>query len=114
MTIRKITLPNGNVEYRNEFGELHNPEVPAKVTTAGTEYRINGLLHREGDKPAIEEGADGTKRWYKNGQLHRDGDKPAIDWASGDKEWYKNGQLHRDGDKPAIEWASGTKKWYKE
>ena len=38
---------------------------------------------------------NGTKEWRKNGLLHRENDKPAIKKANGDKKWYKNGQLHR-------------------
>ena len=139
-TTRRIELPNGNVEYRNEFGELHSPEGHSRVDSAGhPEYRINGLLHsqgdkpakigsvpfvgpsalyykngklhRDGDKPAII-GKEGTRKWYREGNLHREGDKPAIITSFGARTWYKNGVPHRDGGKPFFEADNGTKKWY--
>lgn len=33
-------------------------------------YHLNGLLHRDDDKPSYED-FNGTKKWYKNGVLHR-------------------------------------------
>jgi hypothetical protein len=52
-----------------------------------------------------------VKQWHKNGVLHRDGDKPAqvttmkSDMGSGRyvkrQAWFKAGHIHRDGDKPA-------------
>jgi hypothetical protein len=38
--------------------------------------------------------ADGSQYWYKNGKLHRDGDKPAIDQNDGTREWYRNGEKY--------------------
>jgi hypothetical protein len=60
----------------------------------------------------VEENKD-CKVWYRNGILHRDGDLPAIIWEDRGNEWWKNGKRHREGDLPAIEWASGTKEWWK-
>jgi hypothetical protein len=31
--------------------------------------------------------------WHLNGLLHRDGDLPAIVYSDGDKTWYKNGLM---------------------
>ena len=114
MTTRKITLPNGNAEYRNEFGELHREDGPAlhNPKTGAAEYRINGQLHSLNDEPATL--FQGGKFWYKHGQLHRDEDKPAVEYPSGYKEWHKNGKSHRDEDKPAVVYPSGTKMWYKQ
>ena len=57
----------------------------------------------------------GTKRWYnEKGQLHRDGDKPAVEDINGYKAWYQNGKRHRDGDKPTVERANCDKQWYKQ
>lgn len=46
-----------------------------------TEYKKDGKLHREGDKPAhIIKDAQGNvleEEYFKDNQLHRDGDKPA-------------------------------------
>ena len=54
-------------------------------------YRMDDKLHRENDKPAIED-ADGMKEWYYKGKLHRENDKPAIENADGTKEWWLNGK----------------------
>ena len=76
------------------------------------EWFLNGLHHRDNDKPAIE-WIDGSKHWYKNGLRHRDNDKPAIEYSVDNyctKEWWLNGKLHRDNSH-AIEYANGTKAW---
>jgi uncharacterized protein len=41
-----------------------------------TTYTVDGIIHREGDLPAVE-CENGTVMWYQNGQLHRDNDLPA-------------------------------------
>ena len=38
----------------------------------------------------------GNTEYYKNGVLHRDGDLPAVISARGDLEYWKNGRRHRD------------------
>ena len=43
----------------------------------------------------------GITEYYKNGVLHRDGDLPAVITVGGHKEYWKNGQRHRDNG-PAI------------
>lgn len=77
------------------------------VSNYKTEWRQNGLLHRE-DGPAIE-WADGGKSWWLNGKRHRE-DGPAMD-LSNHKEWWINGQRHRE-DGPAIIWGDGDKEWW--
>ena len=59
----------------------------------------------------VREYSNGDKLWYKNNKLHREDDKPAVENANGDKTWYKNGKLHRE-DGPAIEYPDGDKYWY--
>lgn len=72
-------------------------------------WRMNGLLNRDGDRPAAEF-VYGCKRWYVNDALHRDGDKPA--WISEtEQEWYQHGLLHRDNG-PAAIWDDGTRMWF--
>ena len=71
----------------------------------------HGLLHREGDQPAIVH-ADGTLEWYIKGQRHREQDQPAWIGADGTREWYQHDQHHRDGDRPAIIRVNGTQEWY--
>ena len=78
------------------------------VYNTKTEWRFNGILHRE-DGPALAR-ANGTRAWFINGELHRL-DGPAIEWASGTKQWFKNGKLHRE-DGPAIEYPDGNGSWW--
>ena len=77
-------------------------------------YYRDGLLHRDGDEPAVDHGGD--LEYYKNGIRHRDGDKAAIKYHQTNgwelepnkkeaccfKAYYKNGLRHRDADKPAY------------
>lgn len=96
---------DGNLNMYNLFNELHSfGDLPAVVYNDGSkEWYKNGILHRDGDKPAVI--SNGMKVWYKNGQIHRDGDKPAVIRNDGVKQvliYYKNGQIHRDNFKPAI------------
>lgn len=53
-------------------------------------------------KNGLIEDENGDKYWYKKGLLHRDGDLPAVELSNGTKAWYKDGLLHRDDDLPAI------------
>ena len=48
----------------------------------------------------------------KNGVLHRDGDLPAIITVRGHMEYWKNGKRHRDHG-PAIIRQNGVCSWYK-
>ena len=82
-------------------------EYTVKVYPDGTEWWLNGQLHRA-DGPAIE-CSTGYKKWYLNGQLHR-ADGPAVERSNGYKEWWLNGQRHRDNG-PAVEHSDGTKEW---
>jgi len=50
------------------------------------------------------------QEWYVNGLRHREHDKPAIRSGPHYAEWYKNGQKHRDGKKPYC--VSGNSSWY--
>ena len=52
------------------------------------------------------------KEWYLNEKLHRENDKPAIEDANGYKVWYFNGKRHRENEKPAIERENGDKFWF--
>ena len=54
----------------------------------------------------------GNTEYYKNGVLHRDGDLPAVISARGDLEYWKNGRRHRDNG-PAIIRKDGVCSWYK-
>jgi hypothetical protein len=74
-------------------------------------YYKNGVLHRDGDLPAIE--CPNRALYYKNGKLHRDGDLPAGIYLNGEERYYKNGKLHRDFDLPAVKYSDGSKYYYK-
>ena len=54
----------------------------------------------------------GNTEYYKYGVLHRDGDLPAVISARGDLEYWKNGRRHRDNG-PAIIRKDGVCSWYK-
>ena len=58
----------------------------------------------------------GRTEYYKNGLLHREGDLPAVvcynKYGETDLKWYKNGLLHREEDLPAVTSKNGAKKWY--
>jgi hypothetical protein len=81
----------GDLEFRNELGQLHrDDDKPASLTVSGTGWYQNGKLHRDGDKPAYID--NNGKWWIRNGVLHRDGNQPAVIKKDGTKEWWDNGQ----------------------
>jgi hypothetical protein len=65
MKIYKEVGQFGNIDYRNEKGQLHREDGAARE-------------HR-----------DGYKAWYINGKRHRT-DGPAREWMDGRKEWWIN------------------------
>ena len=97
---------------KNLLAEYKDSSQTKKTQCNSLEWRKNGSLHRNGDKPALIY-RNGSLEWWKNGQFHRDGDKPAEICADGELLWWKNGLNHRDGDKPAWIGAFSTLKWYK-
>ena len=82
-------------------------------------YYVNddGLLHRDGDLPAVIN-TDGSQHWFINGFRHRDDDQPAAIYTSesyyngGHQYWFINGELHRDNNQPAVIYGDGSKEWY--
>jgi len=73
-----------------------------------SEYK-DGVLHRDGDLPAIEDMDENKKEWYKHGVLHRAiGELSAVELPDGSK----NGVLHRDDNLPAFIATNGPMKWY--
>jgi hypothetical protein len=94
------------------MAEYNDGSHTKKWPDGSLEWRKDGLVHRDGDKPARIYW-NGTLVWFKNGQIHRDGDKPARIYADGALNWFKNGQYHRDGDKPAQIGMTGYLGWYK-
>ena len=114
------------VEFRNENGQLHRLDGPAKRLYNRDEngpygsmpfrelwYR-NGQLHRKNGPAWIWYNKDGSiyiESWYKDGQLHREDGPASIAYDNnGDIEeatWYKNDQRHRE-DGPAYIYIDPT------
>jgi hypothetical protein len=95
---------------------LHREDGPA--VSQFDFYRVwclRGLIHREGDLPAIEP-IEGYMRkylgyyWFRNGRRHRDGDKPAEIRSDG-RAWYRDGIQWRANGGPAVEMESGELLW---
>tara|TARA_R110002153_G_scaffold233625_1_gene386990 strand:- start:42 stop:428 length:387 start_codon:yes stop_codon:yes gene_type:complete len=90
-TLTVETDEHGTVTYRNDEGELHNPDGPAMVRADGYKaYLINGNLHNS-HGPAIVD-ADGSKAYYINDHRHNP-NGPAVVFADGRKAYYINGKL---------------------
>ena len=97
----------------------HRSKGPAIEWKSGEKWWIkNGLMHREGNLPAIENKIGENEYWIEDqkyilqengtkefidfhGNLHRDSGLPAIEYSNGDREWWLFGKRHRlDG--PAV------------
>lgn len=76
-----------------------------------TFWFVNGILHRDGDLPAVRVLGQ-RDEWYQIGLLHRRNDKPAIIHLSGTREWFYRGLRHRENDLPAVIRADGSQHWY--
>lgn len=107
--VNGISAHNGNVLKSNT---IMTSTPPSDVLPNGMQWwRIDGRLHREGDKPAAV-GIDGFQAWLFDGQFHRAADKPAIISQDGSMEWYVNGTRCRSMGKPALVMTSGISRWY--
>ena len=59
---------------------------------------VNGFLHSVNDEPAaIWRARAGVfeQKWFRNGLLHRDGDKPALVFCD-EQSWFTDGKLRND------------------
>lgn len=92
-------------------GEKHRKGNPAVISKTCVEWWVNGLKHRDGGLPAVENGVYNYSEWWVNGLKHRDGGLPAIELKSGN-EWWVNGVRHRDGDLPAVEKRDHKEWWF--
>jgi hypothetical protein len=66
------------IEYRNDKGQLHREDGPAREWSDGDKYwYINGQRHRE-DGPAVEYSVGNEKcfKWYLNDE-----------WYSNEQDW---------------------------
>jgi hypothetical protein len=113
--IQDIFTTNTDGEYRLPNGMLHrNGDLPAVVSMEEEHWYQYSMRHRDGDLPAIVNHELKTYEWYKYGKRHRDGDKPAIIILQKSSEtWYYNGMIHRDGDLPAVIYVNYYTGWYK-
>jgi hypothetical protein len=107
-------VSNNEMQGWYKDGLLHREgDLPALIEhsfSTVTSYYINGKLHRDGDMPAVE-GFE-FSQWFRNGLLHRDGDLPAV-VDNFQYEWWVNGKRHRDDDKPAFDdERTDTKQWW--
>ena len=102
----------------NKNGKYHRIKGPTILYCNGNlEWFFEGLLHREGNLPAVS--FNGRQDFFLNGQkyllqengtkefidsagvLHRDYGLQAVEYANGDKEWWWHGVRHRE-DGPAV------------
>ncbi len=89
-TLTVHTDEHGTITYRNDSGELHNPDGPAIVYSDGEKwYCINGQLHNT-NGPAII-WADCGLAHYIHGDLHNP-DGPAVIGKNGYKAYYIKGK----------------------
>lgn len=79
------------------YGHFYGDQDPIVVQISW--YSAEGLLHRDGDRPALIKISSCS--WYKNGDLHRDDDKPAVVGADGRFEWHTNNIQTRGNDLPS-------------
>ncbi len=92
---------------------LKNSNHTIEKTSSETRYKVNGVIHRENDKPAVIRTYKYTKiyYWFLYGQYHRDNNGTEIDeslkpaYISPDaKHWYQHGDLHREHG-PAVTYS---------
>jgi hypothetical protein len=90
---------------------LHRTNGPAVIERNGDElWYQNGVLHRDGDFPAVIRQNGKSLIWIKNGHSHRE-QGPAIILPNGRQEWYLNGVRHRDGGPAIIDPVKGDEYW---
>lgn len=97
----------------NAFRQLHGADAPALEYADGSYvWCRDGVLHRDGNAPAVVWGNGEMQAWFVDGALHR-ADGPAL-ITKKKQVWYERGKRHRDGDRPAVEWTDYSKvKYYR-
>jgi hypothetical protein len=114
VTYRTMEAEVENLDDADKRGLLHSDTGPAVEWEDGSyRYYEVGVLHRDGDQPAITEiDSDGlTQYWVINGKVHRE-HGPALIRSDGHREWCRHGKLHRDGDLPAGIAGNGDLCWF--
>ena len=111
----------GNKYWRNEKGELHREDGPAKENADGEkEWWVNNKLHRL-DGPALE-GPTGDDLWFIEGQEYTEEEynkkiiemkvqNPEIN-KDGTKYWYNEKREFHRLDGPAVEYVDGFKSYW--
>ena len=99
---RRWTLPDGRLHRADDKPAVEYPN-------GDCEWWVDGVQHRDGDKPAII--SQFTETYYKRGLIHRI-ENPAVIYKNGRKEWMVGGVLHRDDDKPAVVDSNGDCEWW--
>lgn len=95
-----------------KLGKLHNLHGPARCCDGVEEWRVEGELHRDDDRPAVTrlarvqicdiDTSTVIKVWYRHGKTWRENGKPTEETENGARMWYnEDGILHRE-DGPAI------------
>jgi hypothetical protein len=65
-------------------------DLPAYIRCGYIEWRLNGLVHRDGDKSAVIDKGANCEKWFTNGKLHRGNDLPTVVHYSGGATWFLN------------------------
>lgn len=94
-----ITETGNKLYYKNGISHRDGDKPAVEYANGYREWWVEGQLHRDPgpdgeDRPACIT-QDGDLYYYKNGVIHRDGDKPAVISSVG-QNWRKNGEYHRD------------------
>lgn len=101
------TLPNGKLYQKGDL--------PCKIyhKTGIKIWCEKGRISRGHGLPAwhMLTTTYSMKMWYRHGVLHRDGDLPAIESSDGSCTWYREGRVHRDKG-PALIYTNGTVEYW--
>jgi hypothetical protein len=129
LMVRRFALttisPEANLQYRVRFTK--RKKCVRALGEPRIEYRLNGMLHRDGDEPAYIFCDDSEYRWHLYDMLHRTADKPALikyedvlRWYDAEdltpitktiahQMWYRFGKLSRDNGLPAVIYRDADK-----
>ena len=97
--IKTEQLGNGIVVTKifDDNNKLHCDDCPAIVTQNSEEWYKHGLKHKiNGYAVKIIKDDWIRLEWWKDGVLHRDGDKPAVIDSNGIMEWWIEGELKKN------------------
>ena len=122
--------PHGTIRCTYKNGQLHSfNDLPAYCIDGREIWFDCGIMHRDGDQPALVD-RKGLKKYVIHGKLHRDAGPAYYDnektiwytnglihsdtgpayYGNGKTMWYKNGKIHNDTG-PAILYAGYAEYW---